>query len=744
MMRLKGYLKPFLLGLAAAIALLFVQALCDLNLPNYMSDIVNVGIQQSGVEHASPDAISKSGMAMITNFMTDSEKSHVLESYSLTSSDDKTADGKMYRSIYPNAGDDLYIRGALDAQGRQQLDTAFGTAAGALISIMKEKAPPAPADSANMPAQNMGEIDLTRLYPFQAMLTAIPKPVLSAAHEKAASSDERLLNQSGVLLAKAFYKELGADISGMQTAYITRIGLIMLLIALLGGAATVLVSFLAAKIATGAARNLRRDVFDKIESFSSKEFDKFGSASLITRCTNDITQMQQLAQMGIRMMFYAPIMGIGGIIMAIDKSASMTWILGIAVVAITGMIAVLFSIALPRFKIMQKLVDKLNLVSRENLSGLMVIRAFGTQPHEKKRFDAANAELTGTNLFVNRLMSVMMPMMMIIMNGLSLLIIWVGAGQIAASSMQVGDMMAYMQYAMQVLMSFMMLSMMFIFVPRAAVSAARITDVLETGLSIRDPASPGQFAADKTGLLEFENVRFRYDGAEADALSDITFTARPAQTTAIIGSTGSGKSTVASLILRLYDVSGGRILVDGTDIREVTQKDLRAKIGYVPQKGILLSGSVSFNLKYGKRDATDQEMETAAAVAQAGEFILERPDGFDAQISQSGTNVSGGQKQRLSIARAIVKNPEILIFDDSFSALDFKTDVALRKALKEHTGQSTVIIIAQRISSIMNAQQILVLEEGRIVGRGTHQELLKTCKEYWEMASSQLGEGETA
>lgn len=744
MMRLKGYLKPFIWGLIAAIALLFVQALSDLNLPNYMSDIVNVGIQQNGVEHAAPEAISKSGMAMVTTFMTESEKAFVSDSFDLVLSEDKNTAGKTYKSVYPNAGDELYVQRSLGAEARQQLDTAFGTAASTLINVMKDRAPQPPADGAKSPAQTMGELDLTRLYPLQAMLTAIPQPVLAQAQQNAASGDERMRSQSGILLAKAFYKELGADISGMQTAYILRIGLMMLAIALLGGVATVLVSFLSAKIATGVARNLRKDIFNKIESFSNKEFDKFGTASLITRCTNDVTQMQQLLQMGIRMMFYAPIMGIGGIIMAIDKSASMTWILGVAVVTITGMIAVLFSVALPKFKIVQKLIDRLNLVSRENLSGLMVIRAFGTQPYEKKKFEAANADLTNTNLFVNRLMSVMMPTMMVIMNGLSLLIIWVGSKQIAASAMQVGDMMAYMQYAMQVLMSFMMVSMMFIFVPRAAVSAVRIADVLGTELSITDPVSPKPFKNDKAGVLEFKNVSFRYDGAQEDALSDINFTALPAQTTAIIGSTGSGKSTIASLALRFYDVSSGQILVDGVDIREVTQKDLRAKIGYVPQKGVLLSGTVAFNLKYGKRDATDQEMQTAAAVAQASDFILERPESYEAQISQSGTNVSGGQKQRLSIARAIVKDPEILIFDDSFSALDFKTDVALRKALKEHTSQSTVIIIAQRISSIMNAQQILVLEKGRIVGRGTHQELLKTCKEYWEIASSQLGEGELA
>ena len=744
MLKLKKYLKPFIWGLLAAIVLLFIQAISDLNLPNYMSDIVNVGIQQNGIEHAAPDAISQKGMAMITTFMTDTEKTLVQDNYTLTPSAGKNAAGTPYQSMYPNAESELYIRGDADDAARNQLDEVFGTATSTFINIMREMAPQPGADGAKKPAATMGEINLKNLYPMLPMLSAVPESAVTAAHDTALSSDVRMRSQSGIMLAKAFYQELGADIYAMQSAYILQIGLIMLGIALIGGVATVLVSYLSAKIATGVARNLRKDVFNKIESFSNKEFDKFGTASLITRTTNDITQMQQLLQMGIRMVFFAPIMGIGGVVMAVNKSSSMSWILGLAGIVIMGLITVLFSIALPKFKIIQKLIDKLNLVSRENLSGLMVIRAFGTQKHEKMRFESANAELTNTNLFVNRLMSVMMPMMTIVMNGLTLLIIWVGAKQIAASTMQVGDMMAYMQYAMQVLMSFMMVSMMFIMAPRAAVSATRIADVLYTELSITDPLSPIQFKADKKGTLEFKHVHFRYDGAEEDALCDIDFTALPGQTTAIIGSTGSGKSTIANLALRFYDVSEGQILVDGADIREVRQKDLRAKIGYVPQKGVLLSGTVSFNLKYGKRDATDLEMKTAADVAQANDFILERPEGFNAQISQGGANVSGGQKQRLSIARALVKDPEILIFDDSFSALDFKTDVALRKALKKHSGESTIIIIAQRVSSIMNAEQILVLEEGRIVGRGTHQELLKSCKEYYEIASSQLGEGELA
>ena len=742
--KLKGYLKPFLGGLIVTVMLLFVQAFSDLNLPNYMSEIVNVGIQQNGVEHAAPDAISTQGFELVSTFLTDSEKLILSDNYALVSPTDSNGAGKTYQSIYPNAQPTFYAKKSLDEAATVQLDKLFGIATTTFINVMQESSPPAGTTGQTGAPSMMKGLDLTSLYKLQPMLTQVPQPVMAAAHDKAASNDARMLQQSGIQLAKGFYQELGADLSGMQTTYIMRIGIIMILIALMGGVATIFVSLLSSRIATGVARNLRKDVFNKIESFSNKEFDQFGAASLITRSTNDITQIQQFLQIGIRMIAYAPIMGAGGVFMAIQKSPSMSWILGVAVVAVLGMIMIILSIAMPKFKIMQKLVDKLNLVSRENLSGLMVIRAFGTQKHEKKRFEAANTDLTGTNLFVNRVVSVMMPLMMFIMNGLVLVIIWVGAQQIEQSAMQVGDMMAYMQYAMQVLMSFMMLSMMFIFVPRAAVSATRIAEVLDTDLSIKDPVDPKKFIAAEAGVLAFKNVNFRYHGAEEDALCDISFTARPRQTTAIIGSTGSGKSTIASLALRFYDVTGGQILLDGVDIRDVSQDDLRAKIGYVPQKGILLSGTVAFNLKYGKPDASDEDMKNAAQVAQATDFITARPEGYEAQISQSGKNVSGGQKQRLSIARALAKDPEILIFDDSFSALDFKTDVVLRKALKEQVGQSTVIIIAQRISSIMNAEQIIVLDNGKIVGIGTHQELLKTCSAYYEIALSQLGEGELA
>ncbi|MDR0636452.1 MAG: ABC transporter ATP-binding protein/permease [Treponema sp.] len=523
--------------------------------------------------------------------------------------------------------------------------------------------------------------------------------------------------------------------------YIFSTGLIMLGVALLGGLATIAVSLLSSRVGAGFARNLRKAVFEKIERFSSIEFDQFSTASLITRCTNDVTQIQMLLMMGIRMICYAPIMAIGSIVMTLRLALSLTWIIGLASAVLIAMSVVIMAIAMPKFTIIQKLVDRINLVSREGLSGLMVIRAFGTQAHEQQRFEKANDELTSTQLFINRVMVFLWPAMTLIMNTVTLLIIWIGAREIAASIMQVGDMMAFMQYAMHILMSFLMISMMFVWVPRALVSAKRINEVLVTENAIVDPARPQAFEPVK-GLLEFRQVRFRYKNAEEDALSDISFSAKPGETTAIIGSTGSGKTTLVNLILRFYEVSGGQVLVDGRDVRDVTQSDLRARIGYVPQKAVLLSGSIDSNLRYGKQDATEAELERAAQIAQAIEFIDTNSERFNAEIAQGGGNVSGGQRQRLSIARAMVKQPEFLIFDDSFSALDFKTDSLLRAALREHARGTTLIIVAQRVNTIMNAEQIIVLDNGRIVGRGTHRELLQNCPEYHEIASSQLSEEE--
>lgn len=743
LIKLAKYLKPFLFGLVMAIVLLFGQALSDLSLPNYMSDIVNVGIQQNGIEQPAPDAISEDGMKLMTTFMTDSEKQLVEENYELVSSTEENTKGKLNNQLYPKADAQLFVKKDVDKSVNTNLGNAFGAATGTLINLLQDMEKQSDQKQEETISKDTLGIDLAQFYRLQPMLESLHESTIIDAHEKALNN-EAMLKQVGIMFTKAFYDELGTDIGHMQTAYIIKIGLLMIAIALFGGIATVLVSLLSSRIAAGVARNLRKDVFEKIESFSNTEFDQFSTASLITRSTNDINQIQQLLMMGIRMFCYAPIMGIGGVIMAINKSASMSWIIATACIALVGMIAIIMAIAMPKFKIIQKLVDKLNLVSRESLSGMMVIRAFGTQEHEKDRFGKANEDLTQTNLFVNRVMVFMMPSMMLIMNGVTLLIVWVGAHQIASSTMQVGDMMAFMQYAMQIIMSFLMLSMMFILVPRAAVSAGRIVEVLETEVSIVDPENPKAFHSDTKGLVEFKHVYFRYNGAEEDALRDITFTAKPGQTTAIIGSTGSGKTSIASLALRFYDVSKGQILIDGVDVREAKIKDLRSKFGFVPQKGVLFSGTIATNIKYGKKDASTAEIETAAKIAQALEFISEKPEGLDSVISQGGANVSGGQKQRLAIARALAKKPEIFIFDDSFSALDLKTDAALRKALKEHTGDSTVIVVAQRVSTIKNAEQIIVLDQGKIVGCGTHKELLENCTQYYEIASSQLSEEELA
>jgi len=525
--------------------------------------------------------------------------------------------------------------------------------------------------------------------------------------------------------------------TGARTYFILQTGLFMLFIALLAGSASILVGYLSPRIAAGAARNLRRELFTKVENFSQAEFDKFSSASLITRCTNDVSQVQGLANIFARMLLYAPLMGIGGITMALTRSVNLSWIIALAVIVLLGLVAIIVSIVMPKFKLIQELTDRLNKISREILHGLLVIRAFGTQKHEKERFDSANTDLKDLSLFIGRVMAIVGPAITFILGGTQILVIWFGAHQVGAENMQIGDMMAFMQYAMQVIFAFMMISMVLVMLPRAQVSAARIVEVLDTELSITDPINPVNLPKDAKGFVIFDNVSFRYPNAEADALENISFTAEPGQTTAIIGATGSGKSTLVQLVLRLYDVTDGSISMNGTDIRHVTQNELRSRIGYVPQKGQLLSGTIKSNITYGKPEATDEEITKVADIAQALDFITEKEESYEFEISQGGTNVSGGQRQRLSIARALAKEPEILIFDDSFSALDFQTDTKLRKALKQHTGDATVIVVAQRIGTIMNAEQIIVLEQGKIVGRGTHTELLKSCPAYLEIATSQ-------
>ncbi|HWQ46156.1 MAG TPA: ABC transporter ATP-binding protein [Longilinea sp.] len=747
MLRLLKYLKPYTLLILIAIALLFVQANADLALPDYMSKIVNIGIQQGGVDSAVPTAIRQSEMNRLFIFMTAEEQSTVLANYTLI--DSTSSDYSTYLEEYPTLSDGpIYVRNEINQATIDSLNPIMGKAL--LIVYGIEQAAADPTQAAAMSAQY--GFDLSQIPAGMDIFSVLSSPMgqqmlpqmLDGINTRFASMDTSTIVQAAAVAVKAEYTALGVDTGHLASNYIWNAGFLMLLLTLVSVICTVIVGFLSARTAAGLARDLRRNVFERVESFSSTEFDKFSTASLITRTTNDVTQIQMVVIMMMRMVIYAPIIGIGGVIRALSKTTSMWWIIALAVVVLFGLIITVFSIALPKFKSIQNLIDRLNLVVRENLSGMMIIRAFNMQSFEEERFDKANKNLTGTMLFINRIMVVMMPVMMLVMNGLMLLIIWIGSHEIAQAQMQVGDMMAFMQYAMQIVMAFIMLALMFIILPRATVSADRIADVLGTEPVIKDPKQPRNFPESFKGTVEFKNVSFRYPGAEEDVLHNISFTAKPGQTTAFIGTTGSGKSTIVNLIPRFYDVSDGVILADGIDIREVTQHDLRDKIGYVSQKSNLFSGTIESNLLYADENATPEALKLAADIAQASEFIDEKPEGMKTEISQGGTNVSGGQKQRLSIARALVKKAPIYIFDDSFSALDFKTDSALRKALKQHTRQSTLLLVTQRIATIKNAEQIIVLDEGEIVGKGTHQELMKDCEVYRGIALSQLSKEELA
>jgi ATP-binding cassette, subfamily B, multidrug efflux pump len=744
MLRLFKYLKPYTFLILLAIALLFVQANADLALPDYLSEIVNVGIQQGGVANAIPVAVRQTEMNKLTIFMSATDKTRVLADYTLvdSTSPDYAADVKLYPQL---AKEPVYVLNKIDSAETTWMDPVM---ARAILTVSGLQAVLADPVKAAAMGQGLG-FDLSKLpagTDIFTLLAKLPASVLSqitsAADTKIAALGDSMVIQAATTPVKAEYTALGMDTGKLSQNYILNTGVLMLLVTLLSGACTIVVGYLASRTAAGLARDLRRNVFQRVESFSATEFDKFSTASLITRSTNDITQIQMVVIMMLRMVIYAPIIGVGGVIHALAKSTSMWWTIALAVIVLLGLILTVFTIALPKFKIIQTLIDRLNLVTRENLSGMMVIRAFNMQGFEEKRFDKANVDLTSNSLFINRVMVVMMPVMMMVMNGVSLLIIWVGAHQVAASTMQVGDMLAFMQYAMQIVFAFLMLAMMFIILPRAEVSGNRVADVLETKPVIVDPKDPRHFSQPFEGTVEFRNVSFRYPGAEEDVLHNITFTAQPGQTTALIGTTGSGKSTIVSLIPRFYDVTGGAVYVDGIDIREVTQFDLHNQVGYVPQKGMLFTGTFESNLLYGDQNASEAELKVAADVSQASEFIFSTPEGLQTEVSQGGTNVSGGQKQRLSIARALVKKAPIYIFDDSFSALDFKTDAALRKALKEHTGGSTVLIVTQRIATIKNAEQIIVLDEGKIVGKGTHEELMKTSEVYQGIALSQLSKEE--
>lgn len=732
------YLKPYIAVLMLSFLLLFGQAVSELSLPNLMSDIVTTGIQYSGIKEHSPDAISEQGMNFVTTFMSEENKEKFLSSYDVIEANSSLS--KNYQEKYPLVKDkNIYVRKELSQKEMIQNEEIYGKAIYTFIHMFQTDHSVEGAESSHQEA----EVDITQLYQVLPLIDMMPEGTLDASIQTADSTDSYVYEMLGTGFVKAFYQELGVDVEDIQKDYILSTGIKMILVTLGGVAAAIGVGYFASQTAAKVSQKLRRDVFAKVESFSSSEYDKFSTASLITRTTNDIQQVQMLVVMGIRLMCYAPIMGIGGILFAVDTSINLSWIIALAVIIMLGLIIIVFAIALPKFKSLQKLIDRLNLVSRENLGGMMVIRAFGNETYEERRFDLANENLSTTNRFVQRTMALMMPVMMFLMNGVSLAVVWFGSRAISESSLQIGDMMAFMQYAMQIITSFLMIAMMFIMVPRALVSATRIREVLDTKLEITDKQSVKQLEQ-VAGQIEFHDVSFRYKNAESDVLQHISFTAKPGETTAFIGSTGSGKSTLINLIPRFYDITGGKITIDGEDIRDLAQKDLRQMIGYVPQKGILFTGDIASNIRYGKEDANSNELETAITVAQAKDFVDQSEQGVDTPISQGGTNVSGGQKQRLAIARALVKNPPIYIFDDSFSALDFKTDAALRRALRQHTKTATVLIVAQRVSTIMKAEQIIVLDEGHVVGIGTHKELLNNCKEYREIAESQLSKEELA
>lgn len=729
--KLFKFMKPYAATILMIVVFLVLQAYCDLSLPGYTSDIVNVGIQQGGIDTAIPEQISVEDMDRLFLFVSEKDQKTVLDAYER---DTDTYESEAY----------VLKDGILKDEKRTDKIGAILSKPMMLVTVFssdsEETKEMTDAMFASLPKEMLSE-DMTVFDVLGMMPEEQRAQMVTQIGEKVDEMPETMLEQAATIYLKEAYKNLGMDTDKIQTGYMLRTGGKMLALAAVGMIVSMIVGFLASKVGASTGRDLRGKVFRKVVEFSNGEFDKFSTASLITRSTNDIQQIQMLTVMILRMVLYAPIMGIGGVFKVFHTNVSMSWIIGLAVVLIAMVVMVLFVVAMPKFKILQNLVDRLNLVTREILTGLPVIRAFSTEKHEEERFDQANKDLTKTNLFVNRAMTFMMPTMMLIMNAISILIVWVGANGINDGQMQVGDMMAFIQYTMQIIMAFLMICMISIMLPRAAVSATRVDEVLTSTTLINDPKQPKHLKEGK-GMVEFDHVSFRYPGAEEDVLHDISFTAKPGETTAIIGSTGSGKSTMVNLIPRFYDVTEGKITIDGEDIRNVTQHELRDQLGYVPQKGVLFSGTIASNILYGNPDGSEETMMEAAKVAQAAEFIEEKPKCYDSRISQGGGNVSGGQKQRLSIARAIAKDPKIFIFDDSFSALDYKTDVTLRKALKEHTVNSTVIIVAQRISTILHAEQIIVLDEGKVAGIGTHKELLKNCDVYYQIAASQLSEKE--
>lgn len=800
MKKLFKYMGMYWKAMIAILLVLIVQAYCDLSLPGYTSDIVNVGIQQSGIDDSVPDALTEEDMDKLLLFVSSKDTDTVKEAYQLKEKDtgydydggvyvlkeDTAANEKTVNKLSSILGKPMLLvsgfesgsdvtdqmeksmkdnmKSSMQEQFQQKMDEAAASTDEAASQMTDEQKaalamnPELAAKQAEAQAQAMEQakaegqakideqlqkIDEADVFELFGMIPDEQRAeAVGQIEEKLSDMPETMIDQAATLYIKDAYERLNIDTQKVQNTYLITTGAKMMGLAFLGMAASILVGFMASRVGASAGRDLRGNVFRKVVGFSNNEFDHFSTASLITRSTNDIQQIQMLIVMLLRMVLYAPIMAIGGVYKVFHTNMSMSWIIALAVILIALVILVLFTVAMPKFKILQTLVDKLNLVTREILTGLSVIRAFSTEKHEEKRFDMANRDLTRTNLFVNRAMTFMMPVMMLIMNGISVLIVWTGAHGISDGQMQVGDLMAFIQYTMQIIFSFLMLCMISIMLPRAAVAANRVDEVLTSKTLIHDPKEPEELPEKIKGVLKFDHVSFRYPGANEDVLHDIDFTAKPGETTAIIGSTGSGKSTLVNLIPRFYDVTEGAITLDGVDIRNISQHKLREKLGYVPQKGVLFSGTIASNIMYGNPDGSDEEMREAAEIAQATEFIDEKSKKYDSGIAQGGSNVSGGQKQRLSIARAIAKHPDVFIFDDSFSALDYKTDVTLRRALKDKTADSTVLIVAQRISTILHAERIIVLDDGMVAGIGTHEELLKNCDVYQQIAASQLSEEE--
>ena len=732
--KLFKFLKPYAAAVAAIICILVVQAYCDLSLPTYTSDIVNVGIQQGGIDEALPDTISKKDLNHLL-LLVPSDRQKIVKNAYTESAEKYDYNGTVMELKASVKEDKKKVDRLSEILGKPMLMAAGFDSGSDMTKKIEEQ----------MRTQMSGipNVDKMDIYDMLEFMGAEGRNALIGQMDQQMDSmQDSIIAQAAAGYIKDAYTHIGIDTDQIETTYILHTGAKMLALAFLGMAASILVGLLASRVGAGVGRRLRENVFRKVVGFSNAEFDKFSTASLITRSTNDIQQIQLLLVMILRMVLYAPIMAIGGIWKVFHTNVGMSWIIGLAVAVIIVIVGFLFLVVMPKFKLIQNQVDKLNLVSREILTGLSVIRAFGTQKYEEERFDDANKALTKTNLFVNRAMTFMMPLMMFVMNSIAVLIVWVGGHSINDGAMQVGDMMAFIQYTMQIIMAFLMICMISVMLPRAAVSAGRVDEVLTSETMIHDPKNPSHILEEGKGKIVFDHVSFRYPGAEEDVLHDISFTAEPGKTTAFIGSTGCGKSTLVNLIPRFYDVTDGKITIDGKDIRNVSQHELREKLGYVPQKAVLFSGDIASNILYGNPDGSEADMTEAAMIAQATEFIEQKKKKYKSTISQGGSNVSGGQKQRLSIARAIAKHPDVYIFDDSFSALDYKTDATLRAKLKEKTSESTVMIVAQRISTILHADQIIVLDDGQIVGKGTHKELLKNCEAYYQIASSQLSEKE--